>query len=130
MTVLTLTVVLGAVLAAQLPKEAAIAKAETILKNLQENKTAEIVKEFDARMAQELPEARLASAWPGIVVQFGAFKSIKERREGQVQGRQAVELILVFEKETVVQRIVLDNDGKVTGLVFRPLSGAVLPAPQ
>jgi hypothetical protein len=112
---------------AQLSKDAAIAKAEAILKSLQDGKTADIVKEFDARMAQEVPEAKLQPVWAGMVAKFGAFKGISERREGQMEGRQAVELILAFEKETIVQRAVFDKDGKVAGLVFRPLNLAVLP---
>jgi hypothetical protein len=112
---------------AQLTRDAAIAKAETVLKNLQDGKTAEIVKEFDARMARDLPEDRLKSAWPGLVKQFGAFKTIGERREGQMEGRQAVELFLAFEKETIVHRTVFDAEGKIGGLVFRPAASAVLP---
>ncbi len=112
----------------QLSRDVAIAKAETILQHLRDGKTADIVKEFDARMTQDLPEDRLKTAWPGVVQKFGAFKGVTERREGQVEGRQAVELILAFEKETIVQRVVFDKDGKVSGLVFRPLSLAALPA--
>jgi len=126
--IVALVVGLCAPVFAQLAKDAAIAKAEAILKNFQDGKTAEIVKEFDARMTQELPEAKLKPVWPGLVSQFGAFKSINERREGQMQGRQAVELILSFEKDTIVQRAVFDSDGKVAGLVFRPTALAVLPA--
>ena len=111
---------------AQLSKDAAIAKAEGIFKNFQDGKTADVVKDFDSRMAQEVPEAKLQPVWAGLVGKFGAFKSITERREGQMDGRQAVELILAFEKETIVQRTVFDKDGKVTGLVFRPLNLAVL----
>lgn len=100
----------GAPVHAQLAREAAIARAEAILKNLQGGKTAEIVKEFDERLTRELPETKLAAAWPSLVSQFGAFKSIQERREGQMQGRQAAELFLSFEKETVVQRAVFDSE--------------------
>ena len=78
-------------------------------------------------MTQELPEAKLKPVWSGLVSQFGAFKSISERREGDMQGRQAVELILSFEKDTIVQRVVFDKEGKVAGLVFRPRALAVLP---
>jgi hypothetical protein len=112
---------------AQLTKEAAIAKAETILKNLQDGKTADVVKEFDARMAQDVPEAKLQPGFAALATQFGAFKSVSERREGLVKDRQTVELILVFEKETIVQRVVFDSAGKVSGLGFRPLSTAQLP---
>lgn len=113
---------------AQLARDAAIAKAEAILKNFQDGKTADILKEFDARMTKELPEAKVKPVWPALVAQFGAFKTVNERREGQMQGRQAVELILSFEKDTILQRVVFDNEGKVAGLVFQPTATAVLPA--
>jgi hypothetical protein len=115
-------------LAAQLSKDAAVAKAEALLKDLQDGRTAAIVKEFDERMTKELPEAQLKPAWKGLVSQFGAFKGITERREGPMQDRQAVELILSFEKQTIVHRTVFDGAGRVAGLVFRPLDAAVLPA--
>ena len=126
--IVALVVGLAIPLFAQLSKDAAIAKAEAILKNLQDGKTAGIVKDFDARLTQDLPETKLKAAWPGLVAQFGAFKSITDRREGLMKDRQAVELILAFEKETIVQRAVFDGEGKVAGLVFRPLASAVLPA--
>ena len=112
---------------AQMPKDTAIAKAEAILKNLQDGNTADIAKELDAKMTQALLEAKLKPVWSSLVAQFGAFKGINERREGQMQGRQAVELILSFERETIVHRTVFDAEGKVSGLVFQPTSNAVLP---
>jgi hypothetical protein len=125
--IVALVVGLAIPLFAQLSRDAAIAKTEAILKNLQDGKTADIVKDFDARLTQDLPETKLKEAWPALVAQFGAFKSITDRREGQMKDRQAVELILAFEKETIVQRAVFDSEGKVAGLAFRPLSSAVLP---
>ena len=114
--------------AAQLRQDVAISRAEALLKNLQDGRTADIVKEFDERLTKELPEAKLKPVWQGLVSQFGAFKGIAERREGPMQDRQAVELILSFEKQTIVHRTVYDSAGRVAGLVFRPLDGAVLPA--
>ena len=122
-----LFVALGAQVTAQLSKEAAIARAEAIFKHFQEGRTAEIVKEFNPRMAAEVPEEKLKPMWPAFTAKFGAFKGIDERREGQMEGRQAVELFLSFEKEKVLQRVVFDTDGKVGGLVFRPVSASVLP---
>ena len=115
-------------LPAQLRRDAAISRAEALLKNLQDGRTADIVKEFDERLTKELPEAKLKPVWQGLVSQFGAFQGIAERREGPMQDRQAVELILSFEKQTIVHRTVYDSAGRVAGLVFRPLDGAVLPA--
>ena len=128
--IVALVMGLCAPISAQLSADAAVAKAEAILKNLQDGKTADILKELDATVGKELTEARVKPVWSGLVAQFGAFKNINERREGQMQGKQAVELILAFEKETIVQRTVFDNEGKVAGLVFRPVAMAVLPANQ
>jgi hypothetical protein len=125
--VIGIVVAVAAPASAQLSAEAAIAKAEAIFKNFQEGKTAEIVKEFDARMAAEVPEEKLKPMWTTFTGKFGAFKGIDERREGQMEGRQAVELFLSFEKDKVLQRVVFDNAGKVAGLVFRPVSASVLP---
>ena len=44
-----------------------------------------------------------------------------------MQGRQAVELFLAFEKDTIIMRAVFDSEEKVAGLVFRPTDLAVLP---
>jgi hypothetical protein len=115
-------------LLAQLPREGAIAKAEGILKNLREGNAGEVVKEFDATMTQGLPEAKLRQVWPTLVGQVGAFRSITERREGRIQGMQAVELMLSFEKGALVQRTVFDASGRVAGLFFQPEAAAVLPA--
>jgi hypothetical protein len=112
-TIVALDVILCSPVFAQLARDAAIAKAEAILRNFQDGNTADIAKEFDARMTQELPEARLKSVWQALVAKFGAFKSIDERREGQMEGRQAVELFLSFEKEKIIQRAVFDSEGKV-----------------
>lgn len=113
---------------AQLSKEDAIKKAETVLESFKAGKTADIVKEFDATMTQALPEAKLKEVWTGLGAQVGAFKAVDERREGQVQGMQAVELILSFEKDRLVMRTVFGKDGKIAGLFFQPVASALLPA--
>ena len=113
---------------AQLASDAAIARAETILKSLQNGQTGDVVKDLDPKMAQALSEEKLKAAWPGLISKFGAYKSINERRDGQYHGRQAVELFLAFEKDTIVMSTVFDAEGRIGGLVFRPKDLAVLPA--
>jgi hypothetical protein len=78
-------------------------------------------------MAKAVPEDRLRAVWDAMSVQFGAVKSIDERRTGELKGLRAAELILTFEQERVVQRVVFDNDGKVAGLVYQPAGMALLP---
>jgi hypothetical protein len=105
-----------------------IGRAEALLKNLQAGKFAEVVKAFDPKMAAAIPEERLRAVWEMLTAQFGAVTSIEERRSGEIKGLQAVELILAFEKERVVQRVIFGTDGKIAGLAYNPANMAILPA--
>ena len=107
---------------------ALIGRAEALLKNLQGGRYAEVVKEFNATMVQAIPEERLRAVWEMLSAQFGAVKSIEERRSGELKGLQAVELILAFERERVVQRVVFGADGNIAGLAYNPANMAMLPA--
>ena len=122
-----LLLIFGSIVFAQ-SDTAAIGKAEAILKNLQDGKFTEIVAQFDPVMAKAIPEERLRSVWQSLTEQFGAVKSIDERRSGELKGYRAVELILTFEREQVVQRMVLDGEGRIAGLAYQPASMAALPA--
>ena len=114
--------------AAQLTDAAAVTKAEAVLKNLQDDKAADVYKEFDAKMAQAISEAQLQAVWQSMVGKFGAVKSIDERRVGSLMSMQAVELMLTFDTEKVVQRVVFTTSGQIAGLAFQPASMALLPA--
>jgi hypothetical protein len=127
MTTCVVVLLLGGGVVAQLDSAATIAKSEAILKNLQDGKFADVFGEFNPVMAKAVPEEKLRAVWDTMSAQFGALKSIDERRSGELKGLRAAELILTFEKERVVQRVVFDNDGKVAGLVYQPVSMAVLP---
>ena len=128
LSLLMLMLALAAPVAAQLTDAAATAKAEAILKNLQDDKAGDVFKEFDAKMAQAISAAQLQAVWQSMVGKFGAVKSIDERRVGLLKGMQSVELLLTFETENVVQRVVFTNDGQIAGLAFQPASMALLPA--
>lgn len=104
-----------------------IGRAEALLKNLQDGRYAEIVKDFNPAMVKAIPEERLRAVWEMLTAQFGAVKSIEERRSGELKGFRAVELILAFERERVVQRMVFDADGKIAGLAYNPANMAALP---
>ena len=108
---------------------AAIGKAEAVLKNLQDGRFGDVVKDFNSVMEKAIPEARLRAVWEMLTAQFGALKSIDERRSGELKGFRAVELILSFERERVVQRVVFDADGKIAGLAYNPADMAALPPP-
>ena len=125
--VCALLLVMGTIVVAQ-SDAAGIAKAEALLKNLQDGKYADVVKEFNPVMLNAIPEEKLRAVWEMLTAQFGAVKSIDERRSGELKGYRAVELILSFERERVVQRVVFDADGKIAGLAYNPATMAQLPA--
>jgi hypothetical protein len=104
-----------------------LGRAEALLKNLQDGRYAEIVKDFNPAMVKAIPEERLRAVWEMLTAQFGAVKSIEERRSGELKGFRTVELILAFERERVVQRMVFDADGKIAGLAYNPANMAMLP---
>ena len=122
-------VLLGPILLAQ-SDVVNVARAETLLKNLQGGRYAEVVKEFNATMVQAIPEERLRAVWEMLTAQFGAVKSIDERRSGELKGYRAVELILTFEREKIVQRVVFDAEGRIGGLAYNPATMAALPSPK
>ncbi len=126
-SICVLLFVVGPIVFAQ-TDSALIGKAEAVLKNLQDGRYADVVKEFNPVVEKAIPEERLRAVWEMLTAQFGAVKSIDERRSGELKGYRAVELILAFEKERVVQRVVFDGDGKIAGLAYQPASMAVLPA--
>ena len=107
---------------------ARIGRAEALLKNLQAGRFADVVKEFDSKMVAAIPEERLRAVWEMLTAQFGAVKTIEERRSGELKGFQAVELILAFERERVVQRVIFDAEDKIGGLAYNPANMALLPA--
>jgi hypothetical protein len=123
-----LALAIGAMFPLQGQSADLIPKAEAILANLQQGRFAEVVLEFNPVMAKAIPEEKLRAVWQTLTEKFGAVKSIDEKRSGELKGLQAVELILTFENERVVQRSVFDGDGKIAGLVYQPVSMAVLPA--
>src|SRR5687768_13908171 len=81
-------------LLAQPSTDADVTRAEAILKSLQEDKTAEAMKDFDATMVKAISEEKLRAVWQQLTGQFGGVKSIDERRTGEIKGLKAVELIL------------------------------------
>jgi hypothetical protein len=128
LSLFALMLAFGLPVIAQLTDAAATAKAEAVLKNLQADKAGDVYKEFDAKMAQAISEAQLQAVWQSMVGKFGAVRSIDERRVGLLKNMQAVELMLTFDNEKVVQRVVFTSDGQIAGLAFQPASMALLPA--
>jgi hypothetical protein len=67
------------------PGSVNIGKAEALLKNLQGGRYAAVVKEFNPVMVNAISEEKLRAVWEMLTAQFGAVKSIDERRGGELR---------------------------------------------
>lgn len=71
----------------------------------------------------EAMKGKIASTWAQLAAAYGTFEQT-ETWEGSVAGEHsALEMTLVFERGTLIQRTIFDADDLVAGLFFRP--GAV-----
>jgi len=121
--------------------EAKVAKARSFAKLLFDEKYEKAVGMFNGTMAKAMPVEKLKATWESIVRSMGAPKSIpkggkggesgKGKGAGEAAGEEApkvakkgdltaVSLPLDLEKGALVMRVVVDKDGKVAGLFFRP----------
>ena len=71
---------------------------------------------FDGKLAQALPEDRLKETWHQILSQFGAFQSILNLQEVEIQGHQNITATCQFENTVLDIRIMFNPDGQVGGL--------------
>ncbi|MFZ3217396.1 MAG: alpha/beta fold hydrolase [Candidatus Acidiferrales bacterium] len=121
---LMLLVAPGAALpsAAQEPEKESpsAADAKQIIQNLADGQFAKVEAQFDARMAVALPPGKLATSWPDLIRQEGAFQAIVSTETTQVQGLEVVKLVCRFANAVVDATVVLNPDGKLGGLSFRP----------
>lgn len=96
--------------------------AVEIFANLAEGKWDEVRRDFDAKMAEVLPDAdAVASTWAALAGQYGRY----EQRMGEPFAHQlgdytVVDVPLRFEVGEQVGRVSFSRDGKVAGLFVLP----------
>lgn len=103
--------------AAQSPLETS---ARTLLADFTAGRYDAAAKNFDAKMLEALPPAKLAEFAKQLAAQVGAFQSVREAKQGKAQGYDVVVLVSEYEKAVVNVQFAFDADGKVAGLYFRP----------
>lgn len=94
--------------------------ARTLLANFVAGDYEAASKDFNGIMRAALPPARLEAFAGTLNQQVGKFKAVREVKTGTEQGYQVVILVSEFERATLDVRVVLDGDGKVAGLFFKP----------
>lgn len=94
--------------------------ARTLLADFTAGRYEAAAKNFDAKMLEALPPAKLAEFAKQLTAQVGAFKNVRDVKQGKAQGYDVVVLVSEYEKAVVNVQVAFDPDGKVAGLYFRP----------
>jgi hypothetical protein len=101
-------------------------KAVAIFVSLSEGDWEAVRRDFDARVAQALPDAdAVASTWAAVAGRVGGY----QQRMGEPLARQlgdftVVDIPLEFEVGEQIGRISFDRDGRVAGLFVLPPEAA------
>jgi dienelactone hydrolase len=94
--------------------------AKQIIQELVSGQFEKVEAIYDARMKEALPPGKLADGWRDLNKQAGAFQAISSTESSQVSGLQVVKMQCKFENSLLDATVVLNPDGKLGGLSFRP----------
>lgn len=104
------------------------ATAAALVKALVKEDYAAAAQAFDAAMLRALPAEKLGEVWKGLLGQVGPFKGQGTPQKETVKaGGKELDVVWVacdFEKTKLYLRVVVNPDGKIGGLQFRPLGPA------
>lgn len=117
LALLALALTLPLVAAERSPLETS---ARTLLADFTAGRYDAAAKNFDAKMLEALPPAKLAEFAKQLAAEVGAFKSVRDVKQATAQGYDLVILVSEYEKTVVNVQVAFDADGKVAGLYFRP----------
>jgi hypothetical protein len=102
-------------------RKAAASQAVTLLVK---GDYANLIKNFDETMKQNLPEAKLRETWTMVVQKAGAFKRQNAGQQQTVQQNgQSYDVVTIpcdFEKGQLDVRVVYNGAGKISGLFITP----------
>ena len=106
---------------AQAPSPAdAVAVARATLDRLTKGDFAGVVATFDEKVATAFPEDKLRATWQAVQRQFGAVRGTGQPRTASKSGLQIVEMSVEFERAQLDMQVVLNPQGQIAGLGFRP----------
>jgi hypothetical protein len=94
--------------------------ARELLSNIAAGRFDAAEKNFDARMREALPPAKLEAFAAQLAMQAGKFKSVRSVKLSTDEGYRVVTLVSDFEKIVLDVRVVFDKESKVGGLFFTP----------
>jgi dienelactone hydrolase len=101
------------------------AHARLVLAAITAGEFGRVEADFTSQMQKALPPGRLEAMWAALQGQAGAFKSCAtDPRVVRIADKEMVITACAFERATVDVQFAFDGDGRVAGLVFRPVSSA------
>lgn len=108
----------------KLPSPAAVttpeALARAVVDSLARRSFDDAFAAFNDTMRGALPAAKLREIWDGILAQAGPLSACGDALSEKAGALVAVVLPCRFEKASLDARVVVDVDGKVAGLFFKP----------
>jgi dienelactone hydrolase len=100
-------------------------RARELLRLLIDEKYEEFVEASDETMKAVQPADKLKEVWTGVVASVGPYEKEIQAAAVPVGALVAVDLVCKFTSGALNVRIVLDKEGRVSGLWFTPWSQSV-----
>ena len=104
--------------------------ARDLLQMMQKSEFPGAVSLFDAKMREVLPEGKLKGVWEGLAAKAGRFEYFGPARTETAGGMQVALVLCVFEKGAFDAKVVVDGEGKVSGLFFLPAAAPTAEDPS
>lgn len=121
------TLIPGTLAPRQQPAEDARPRARAVLRFLEASEYAKVEDQFTPEMKAALPPGRLAAMWTGLLNQAGALKGCgTDVRVVRIDDKQMVITACQFERAKLDIQFAFDSAGRISGLAFRPPTGATV----
>ena len=95
-----------------------VERAREILQLLATGKYEEFVATGDEMIREKFPASQAALSWTGIQARLGMYQSVEQAKLLAQGAYYPVQFVCRFERGTLTMRIVLDNQGRLSGLWF------------
>ena len=99
-----------------------VQQAQILVTQLSKGNFAAAEADFNDKMKQALPAAKLKAVWVQITGQAGAFQKTGETKTLNYQGNPIVLVKTVFKDGELWTQVAFDKTGKIAGLYFKPAS--------
>jgi Protein of unknown function (DUF3887) len=103
-----------------IPSAPPTVRSKTILHELVNGRTENVLNDFTPQLKQTLPAEKLTASWNDLVTRLGDYRNMGEPVAAEEEGRKVVYVPLMFEKGTVRAKLVYDQTNYVSGLSFVP----------